>query len=305
MRAPEVFPARVDFETANTRKEYQAYVPSCTAFGLTSALEVLADRAGAPIQLSSRYVYWWETKNGTGALSVDASVAAVNKMGVCADALCPYIIDRNYPLGVKDIDTAPDFAAIADAQTRGIKNIKTREIYGREEAMRALCNGSPLITVRTLPGGGDHCECCIGYDDALGLKILGSGNEIYWESWASLSKIIITQLHMIVSAPWPLVPHPDYDMGAIPTWNGERLHIPLVDITQPYPTKWMRFGAVDVAFENLGDVSKDDGITFNRPRWQSDQKCLFLPVVDVGGTLVKNIKLANPMMRILAAQQED
>jgi len=299
MSKAEYFPQVVDFETTNTRKEFQGSVPSCTAFGVTSAIESILDRAGQSVQLSPRFVYWWELHSGSTFLSVESAIAAINLMGVCEDSLCPYAVQNEFPYNVLDLDIAPDFAAIIDAQSRNLKGFAVQRIAGKEDVMRALCNGSPLVTVRTLGSGSEHCECCIGYDSDKGLKILGSGNNIYFEPFDSLKNGAITQVFKFVQSPIQLSPHPEYSAGDLATWTGSELILPYADVTQPYPDPWFSVSDAVLKFTEFGQIDIDPDCNYWKPRWNTTRKTLTIPNLVFNGQIVKNVRLTNPSFQVV------
>lgn len=290
----ESFPDVVDFQTERTRLEFQGNLLSCTAFGMTSALEAMADRAGQPVQLSPRYLWFYSDKR---TLSVDSMVYTVNRVGICKDEFCPYVVSDTYPYEVANADEMPGFQAIIDAQWHPIK-VSVERIAGKEQIMRALATGHALITVRTLGASVEHCEAAIGYDKAQGLKIHGSGSKIYWQSWDTLDSI--TQVYALTCEKYPPVPHPDYVEGDIPTFNDGILNIPLLDLLMAYPEPTQHFQNVRLAFDSFGEVAiGDPGYGGVMPMWSSTRNKLTLPSLIYEGKRFANVSLTKPAVKIL------
>lgn len=290
----EQFPASVDFQTANTRPEFQGGILSCTTFGVTSALEAMADRAGQPVQLSPRWLWYYIDK---ARLSVETVVATVNRMGLCKDALCPYVADLVPPYTVHDITEPPSLAALMDAQDTAIK-ISVERIAGKDGIMRTLATGHAVVSIRTNPSGTEHCEAIIGYD-ADGFKVHGSGFEIYWAPWDSLP--VMTQLYKL-SGPWAPVPDPDYVEGDLPTFADGVLTLPLVDVATPYPEPWLHFANVALAFDDYGVVDANSGdIAWQAaPVWNPSRALLAIPVLIYAGKRYLRVSLTNPRARVLS-----
>jgi hypothetical protein len=255
----------------------------------------MADRAGQPQQLSPRFLWWCVDK---AKLSVETIVSTINRVGICLDALCPYVASLDAPYAVKDIDVMPSSDAWMDAQRTAIK-MTVKRVHSKEDVMRALSTGYTLITIRVNPGGSEHCEAIIGYDKVKGMKIHGSGGGIYWEPWESIP-LVMTQLWQITYCPWAAVQHPDYIEGDLPTFENGVLTVPLLDVVMPYPQDWMRFQNVKVEFADFGAVKvNDQDITGTIARWASTRNALFLPVVIYNGQRYLNISLTNPSLKIL------
>lgn len=298
----EFLPPVVDYQTTQTRPEFQGGLLSCTAFGLTSALEVLAERAGKPQQLSPRFLWYYSDK---AHLSVERIVATVNRVGVCRDELCPYIVESEYPYKVKDSDTPPELDALLDAADTRIR-VSIKRLGGKEEVMRSLAHGHSLITVRVIGGSVEHCEACIGYSDK-GMKIHGSGSTIYWEPWESLG-LVLTQVYELSCENFPAVPHPDYIEGDLPTFDmatGE-LSLPVAIV---FPIDWQepsqRFEDVRLTLASFGTVQIDDPDCAGYwPSWNSRRAILSIPTLIVEGKRYPRVTLTNPTLgKLLNARQ--
>lgn len=170
----EYFPPSVDFQTANTRPEFQGNLLSCSTFGVTSALEAMADKAGQPQQLSPRFLWYYIDKS---KLSIETAVATVNRVGICKDELCPYVASLDPPYAVQDATEMPTLPALLDAQRSAIK-LTVKRVSGKEGVMRSLATGHALICNRVNPSGSEHVEAIIGYDELKGMKVHGSGASI-------------------------------------------------------------------------------------------------------------------------------
>lgn len=290
----EQFPDSVDFQTANTRPEFQGGILSCTTFGITSALEAMADRAGQPVQLSPRWLWYYIDK---ARLNVESAVATVNRVGLCRDDLCPYVADLSPPYTVHNINEPPSLAALMDAQDTAIR-ISVERIAGKAAIMRTLATGHAVVSVRTNLGGTEHCEAIIGFD-ADGFKVHGSGFEIYWAPWDSLP--VMTQLYKL-TGPWAPVPHADYVEGDLPTFADGVLTLPLVDVAPPYPEPWLHFANVKLAFDDFGVVDTNSGNVAwsDTPVWNAARSLLALPVLIFEGRRYLRVSLSNPRARVLS-----
>lgn len=295
----EQFPFRVDYQTENTRPEWQGAPNSCTRFGGTSALECAADRAGFPIQLSVRYLWYFTDK---AHLSVQNFVDCINLFGTCRDDLCPYVANMDPPYDVKDIDVPPSFEAMEDARSRKF-NIKIERLAGQEECMRALAQGYPLIICRTQPGG-EHVEAVIGYDRVQGLKVHGSGWAIYWEPWSSVSDGTITQIWRLYDTPWPAVPHPDYIEGDLPSLQDGILTLPRVNVWRGWDFEPRSLNFKNVVFQMLecnpvADSPDVRGFVF----WHSTKFTLYIPKMLIDGLVAFNVTITNPVAELISAEE--
>ena len=293
----EHIPPRGDYDH-KLRPEWQGALLSCTRFGLTSALESLAAAAGEPIELSVRYLWWHSEK---ASLSVQSAIDTLNKYGTCREDLYPYVASMDAPYLVTDIDEPPSLAAILDAQGRKF-DVQAVRICGKEQCMRALAQGSRLITVRTNPSGTEHCEAAIDYDVDQGLLIHGSTYTTVWEPWDRVSTVI-TQVWAITKCPWPLIPHPDYIAGDLPTFADGVLSIPRARVYKGWPVPSEMVQNVRLKFTNFGAIQIDD------PRVSTDEvvyfvptKRLHLPRVIVGGALYRKVSLTGPVAELLSME---
>lgn len=292
----EYLPPRTEYSNENARPEFQGALNSCTRFAITGPLEFMSDRAGEPVDFSVRFLWWFTDK---AALSVDSAVATLNRVGVCIDALCPYRADTSPPYEVFDLDKPPSLAALLDAQARGIQ-IETERIAGRLEVMRALAQGWPVITVRTLPGGAEHAEYIRNYDEDLGVQIHGSGWAIYWEPWESLEQGgSLTQLHRLTKAPWKPVPHRDYMEAEQPAFDQGVLTVPEIRAYVGWPVPSLEYQNVRVLFEDYGEVKANDPNVGREAVWFSTTETLHLPVLMLGGVRYERVSVTKPKLKII------
>lgn len=289
----EAFPAAVDFQTANTRPEFQGNLLSCSTFGVTSALEAMADRAGDPQQLSPRFLWYYIDK---ARLSIETAVATVNRVGICKDELCPYVASLEPPYAVQDATEYPSLHALMDAQRSAIK-LEVERIAGKEEVMRSLATGHAIISNRVNPSGTEHVEAIIGYDP-LGVKVHGSGLSIYHETWGSLG-LVITQLWKITKCPWAPVPHPDYVEGDLPTYAEGVLTLPQVDIIGP-DYSFTRYKNVKVVFDSLGELDTNSGSISWRSvaSFNTNRNVLALPTLIYEGQRYNKVSLTKPALKV-------
>lgn len=286
----EYFPDTVDYQTEHTRPEMQGAIDSCTRFGAVHFVENVAHRSGVYEQYSYRYQWYFRA---TGALSVEGAIKTINTVGLALEEDDPYLIEPDFPWNPIDMDRPPTFAAFMSAKAR-MWQFEIARVNGQEEIMRALCEGSPLISIRVLPGGAEHCECIIGYDKVNGVKIHGSGSSIYWEPWSSVPHII-TQTWRYVKGPWKLQAHPDYIPPAKPTWRGDYLHIPKLTIVGE---KIQRFVDVKVYFKDAmyGTPTFDCPEIFDVDAvFWARRETLDLPNLVLGNTTHNRVRLAKPV----------
>ena len=205
----EVFPDSASFLNPWTRQELQQG-DTCTCFGLSSSAEAMAHRAGVNIQISPYFNWYYMTG---GPVSVERAIATANRVGYCPDELYPF---KGFPL------KPPDLAALNYAADHK-DGFATTRINGRRELMRAICNGSALITDR-VGVNMEHVEACIGYDKTKGFLIQGSGLVTDFWPWEELPKF--TQLHKYTRSPFGFTPFPGYVPAATPLFDNGRLMIP-------------------------------------------------------------------------------
>lgn len=276
----EVLPARLSFQNPWTRQEFQGAVQSCTRFGSTSALEAMAHHAGVNVNLSTRYTWYYK---GPQSASVQEAINTLNRVGTCREELCPYEASLQPPYAVKDIDVPPSAAAFDDAQhwLDSSPDVLIKRVNGKVECMRAMSKGSALITTRVNPSGTEHVEAAIGFDQDKGLLIHGSGYEIYWEPWESIGKGIITQTWAITQCPWPLIPHPDYVEGTLPTFKQGVLWLPELTVFYGYGDKPDVFMDATVHFTaaNTGVLTPNDPDVGSSAMWSTKREWLGLPAL--------------------------
>lgn len=280
----EVLPELVALNPA-PHPEFQGNVNSCIAFGVTSAIEALFARAGNPIQLSPRYLWYYMGQQG---VSVQHAIDTINRVGLCEERFCPYIIE--------DLGIPPDFFAIQSAKQLNIQ-VSISLIAGEEEMKRALATGNPLVTIRVLGGSIEHCEAVIGYDEDHA-QVHGSGNTVYFDQFSAFS-----QVHKLTVKSLPPTPVPDYIPPDIPEFSFETriLKIPKLYVYPGFPL------AGKFEIDAMGVFMDDDygQVVWNQPDIK-DCSCIFnkpanrltLYKVLVNGTLFENAIFTNSKFRI-------
>ena len=266
MMQQEVFPDSASFLNPWTRQELQQG-DTCTCFGFSSSAEAMAHRAGANLQISPYFCWYYMDK---ARVSVEHAIATANRVGYCPDSYYPF---AGFPL------QPPGLAALqyANAHKDGFA---TKRINGKRELMRAICQGSAIITDR-VGVSMEHVEACIGYDKAKGFLIQGSGLVTDWWPWEELPKF--TQLHRYTRSPFGFIPFGGYTPAATPLFDDGRLMIPLL---LEY-TDWQT--PVTEVRDVFGAISEISGVTWNNdrcaadPMWKKHTKELHLPALSLNG----------------------
>ena len=294
----EQFPAEVDYQTEHTRLENQGNALSCTAFGLTSALEAMLHRLGRFDQLSARFI--WYNMRGVNP-SVGQAALALEIHGTCHDQYCPYLTEPDYPFNVIDVYTPPTADAWHDAETRLPKGIKPVLITtGKHGVMRALSQGSAITAIK-VGGPTEHCIAIIGYN-AFGVKVHDSGNNIYFQPWSDLaSGGTITQLYRWTGL--PLVPHPDYIEGDTPTLIGGVLSLPKVMVYVGFPEPSLYFQNVRLQMVTPGTLTSGNEDVQDIVFWHSRKLTLYVPKLIVDSTILHNVKIVGPTATLIEAEE--
>ena len=147
---PEYFPDTVNLETPYTQRDTQGNLATCTRFGGIHFVESMAHQAGVFEQYSYRFQWYYRN---LGPISVEGTIKVINTVGLALEADDPYLLDEN--LEPIDMDRIPSVEAMLSAQARRY-HFEIERANGKEEIMRALCEGSPLISIRVYPGGAEH-----------------------------------------------------------------------------------------------------------------------------------------------------
>lgn len=264
------------------RLEFQGDVASCLTFGVTSALEALAARAGKPAQYSPRWLWHFRSMVPN---TVPGYLSLINLAGLCQE--------KFYPYDLATLEQPPESPAFDDAEASDLK-VFSRLIAGQTEIKRSLSRGHSLITIRTLPGGDEHCECVIGFN-ALGIKVHGSGNTIQWWPWDTLPEF--TQVHELSCEQFPPVAVDGYVPAEAATFVGGVLTVP--DIVFRWPMIKAEQRASGVVFHFGSD---DFTVTWNDENCQPEatynasSDVLHLPRLDL---LIDGIRqsFANVVLR--------
>lgn len=291
----EQFPAEVDYQTENTRMEFQGNALSCTTFGGTSSLEAILHRQGKFWQLSPRFL--WYNMRGSNP-GVESMARALEYYGTCLDEYCPYRVDSEFPYNSIGLYDPPNSDAWHDAKTRLPKGIKPIAISGKEQAMRWLARGSALVAIK-IGGPTEHCVAIIGYN-SFGVKVHDSGNNVYFQPWSDLETGgCITQLYRWSGV--ELVPHPDYVRGDLPTFQDGKLTLPKLRVSYQFPRPSEVYLNVEVHFTDgdSGDPQPDNPEVFgDECVWSSTRLRLSLPELVYNGMVYHNVLVEKPRVEI-------
>lgn len=268
----EVFPDSATFLNAWTRQEMQQG-DTCTCFGPSSADEAMAHRAGINAQFSP-YFNWFYMRGGP--ISVEGSVATKNRVGYCLDELYPF---TGFPLQL------PSLAALQYAEAH--KNqFAVARINGKKGLMRAICQGSPLITDR-YGVSMEHVEACIGYDKSKGFQIQGSGMVTDYWPWGELP--LFTQVYRYTKSPWPFIPFPGYVPADDPIFDNGTLLMPTLLEYTDWQTPVNELVNVEGHISTLSDVTIDNELSTDEPMWKVETNELHLPTLSLNGTIYKGV----------------
>jgi C1A family cysteine protease len=185
LNVPDVLPSSVDLKSDVFEVEDQGVLGTCTANAGCSALELLYNKRGTPVDLSRLYVYWYARKLGnltgdSGAYPRDMCRALKN-YGVC--------YEKNWLYNVTNLEKEPDNDLLTEAEQ--FKIVSYEQIVGNRlsQIKAALASGMPVfLTIQVHPGfaklsknwkehtwdyktsdtnplEGYHAVLIIGYDD--------------------------------------------------------------------------------------------------------------------------------------------
>ena len=262
----EVFPDSASFLNPWTRQEMQAG-DTCTCFGFSSSAEAMAHRAGINIQISPYFCYYYMDKR---RVSVEEAIRTANRVGYCPDELYPF---AGFPL------QPPGLAALQYAADHK-DGFATERIDGKKGLMRAICQGSAIITDR-YGVSMEHVEACIGYDKDKGFLIQGSGLVTDWWSWDLLP--LFTQLHKYTRSPFGFTPFPGYVPAATPLFDNGRLLIPMM---QEYTASTISIKEVFNVFGAIFDIAEvtwNNDLSVDEPMWKVETRELHLPALSLNG----------------------
>jgi hypothetical protein len=295
----EQFPFTVNYESNNTLQSNQADVNSCTKFGSINAIDCMSFRAGVNEHYSKRFQWYFRFTQST--LSVESAITQINQVGLALEQDDPYLVNPNPPYNLLNADAIPSHAAFMSANARKW-TFEIKRISSKTEVKRALCQGSTLIIVRVFPGGAEHCEAVIGYDEVKGMRIHGSAGFCFWESWSSLG-LIITQVYRFVKSPFPFIPHPDYVAGTQSSLTDNILVLPTARIYVGWPTPSLYYKNIVFDLQDQGQVSYGTDMV-DEIIWYSPTFTLQIPRITVNGVLKYNMKLKNPVALLLQAEEQ-
>lgn len=321
----ERFPRRITKRTASTHNTWQGREMSCVPCGCVTAIELM-DPSGS--NLSPMFVYYFMLP---GDRQVERCIATINRVGTCLEALHPYMVDSidDYVPGVtelfavRDLGKPPSLAALVDARDRGIKGFAVAQVTDQWAFMRSLCQGSSLILNKLIGGGAEHVICSPGYDGDDGMEVLDNGisNESEFYPWEALGRVV-SQAWRFTESPFPFVVHPDYSPPTPAHFENGVLTCPFIQALPPYdptdPMWWMKprlyYKNVVVHFDgelnetntkvNDGDISGMDALWKPRGEGVWDDR-LELPIVDVGGTVLRNVSVTGVPIRLISFEKDE
>ena len=262
----EVFPDSASFLNPWTRQEMQQG-DTCTCFGFSSSAEAMAHRAGVNLQISPYFNWYYMDKQQT---TVEHVIATANRVGYCLDELYPF---AGFPLN------PPNSAALQYASEHK-DGFATKRINGQRELMRAICQGSSVITDR-FGVNTEHVEACVGYDKTKGFLIQGSGMITDWWSWELLP--LFTQMHRYTRSPFGLTPFAGYIPADTPLFDNGRLLMPMM---QEYTASTISIKEVFNVFGAIFDIAGvtwNNELSANEPMWKVETKELYLPALSLNG----------------------
>ena len=247
------YPAKVPLLTkladiVGWKIEDQGRVGSCTAFGSTTALEIIYERAGQDIQLSPLYQYYWTRSDG-GRLGQDGASPAymilnLQKRGVCLESTWPYDTSK--------VEVQPPTQADLEAEKFQISAFESTTMQDwplRNWARNCIANGSPVMVSfnvtqdfidqgwtqhnwRTFtwsgypPNIGGHEVAIIGYDDSAKMFLCQNSWGPAWGDGGFFGmtydkfEAITTSTYAITAAQVPLVP---VDLSPVPVKYAPKL----------------------------------------------------------------------------------
>lgn len=266
MMQQEVFPDSASFLNPWTRQELQQG-DTCRCFGFSSSAEAMAHRAGINLQISPYFCWYYMDK---ARVSVEHAIATANRVGYCPDSYYPF---AGFPL------QPPGLAALQYAADHK-DGFSTKRVNGQRQLMRAICQGSAIITDR-YGVSMEHVEACIGYDKAKGFLIQGSGMVTDWWPWDLLP--LFTQLHKYTRSPFGFTPFPGYVPAATPLFDNGRLLIPMM---QEYTASTISIKEVFNVFGAIFDIAEvtwNNDLSVDEPMWKVETRELHLPALSLNG----------------------
>ena len=268
----EVFPDAATFLNPLTRQELQQG-DTCTCFGFSSSSEAMAHRAGIDLQISP-YFNWFYMRGG--AVSVEGAIAAANRVGYVPDELYPF---AGFPLQL------PSLKALQYAGANR-NQFAVARVNGRKGLMRAICNGSALITDR-YGVSMEHVEACIGYDKAKGFQIQGSGLVTDYWPWGELP--IFTQLFRYTKSPFGFIPFPGYIPADDPLFDNGTLLMPTLFEYDAATITGKELLNVEGHISDITGVTWDNELSVDEPMFKVRTKELHLPTLRFNGEVYRGV----------------
>lgn len=290
----EQFPESASLRTQWAMWRDQGTVQSCSGQGPANTLSLMLQRwLQRDINLSARFI-WWNLRGKEK--SIDSAAKVIRENGCCLDSLCPYDIAL--------LDTPPSPAALDDAKNRQFRDLRTIPIAGVESVKRAICQGS-AITFKMGNPGSEHISCIDGYDEE-GVHVWDSNSitpaiTMPWADVESGGRI----KQMVRWAGIPLVPHPDYIEGDVPTLINGVLSLPkaLVWIGWNSDPKSIVFKNVRLQMVKQGWISSGHEDVQDIVFWHSNDLTLYVPKLIVDSTILHNVKMVGPTATLIEGEQ--
>lgn len=288
MTTTEKFPVRASLRTRHAMLRNQGSLLTCLAFGPTSTLDTLLHRLGIPVNLSARFLLW---NMRSGVNTIEGAFEAIETGGMCLDELCPYDVTR--------LGEMPSHAAFTDAKTRLPKGIRPISIAGTEAMMRSIGQGSPMVFKMANGNGSEHVSCIDGYGPE-GLHVLDSiGQELTMPMSAIESGGSIKQLYRIGGL--PLIQHPDYIEGDLPSLRGGILTLPAVKVWRgwEYDPRFLYFKNVVFRMLTCDPVENMPGVR-DSVFWHSSEHRLYIPKMYIDDRLAFDVTITRPTAELIS-----
>jgi hypothetical protein len=245
------------------------------------------------INLSARFI-WWNLRGQEKSLDSAAQVIKAN--GCCLDSLCPY--------DPALLDVPPSAEAFDDARNHQFRDLRTIPIAGVEGVKRAIGQGS-TVPFKMGSVGSEHASCIDGYDEH-GVQIWDSNSIIPNISmpWSDLEGGgRITQLRRWAGI--PMVPHPDYIEGDVPSLIDGILSLPKLLLWIGWGSEPKSIKAQNVKFQILdrGRITSGHEDVRDTVFWHSGEFTLYIPKLIDGSTILHNVKMVRPAATFISGEQ--
>ncbi len=307
----EQFPIVASRFDADTHTTFQGNQETCTHVAGATWVSMQCPDGN---KYSPRFVWFFRLP---GTISADGFVSNLNRVGICLDSLCPYIVDPDWPFAVHDLDVPPSLEALLDAKARSIRGFETAMISDMWDWMRVICTRGPLLLNKVIAPGVEHEINGSGYDFTRGMEILDNGivNATEFYPWSAFGPVI-TQAHYATKSPWPFTVLEGYKPPTPASFADGVLTCPFIAMVDPdwqKPRKWLRnvtaHFASDIGPDNVrindGDISGMDALWKPRNPLVTTDDRLELPLLCVGDTLYRNVSVTGVTIQIVSATEDD